>query len=488
MPKIMLVEDDNNLREIYGERLMAEGYDIVSANDGEEALALAVKEKPDLIVSDVMMPKISGFDMLDILRQTPETKNTKVVMMTALSQTEDKERADRLGADKYLVKSQVTLEDVARVVHDLLYGDAKTPEQAAPPDSPGSVTPTASEQNGTATQTPILEQPAIVSPPVADTPEVPETPVAPPTPVASEPIIIPTAPEPPQPVQPPIAPVAQTPDEPATDDTQDGTVASNNASPAPPAAKPFDDLFNESKIKDFTDSNEPQGQPINPITGSPVGPELSHTNSTTSATAISSSEEGDGIAQQIADFATEAAPSAETSDPTAPLVEPTEQELIHAKNSADEPEVSQPAIVGGMVGNTGPDVPPVRSSQDGAIEPASARKKVIQPPSDLTDSEPDINQLYEAEMRKEAADTPVVNPDAGSVLDAKKDSTNNPITNGAGVGPAPLETIDATQIAGVTIAGNESEIPGPTPKPAEPQPTAEEPSENSGPDPNQIAL
>ena len=71
MPKIMLVEDDNNLREIYGERLMAEGYDIVSANDGEEALALAVKEKPDLILSDVMMPKISGFDMLDILKTDP---------------------------------------------------------------------------------------------------------------------------------------------------------------------------------------------------------------------------------------------------------------------------------------------------------------------------------------------------------------------------------------------------------------------------------
>src|SRR5476649_1503962 len=98
MAKVMLVEDDNNLREIYEARLLAEGYDIVSASDGEEALALAVKEKPDLIVSDVMMPKISGFDMLDILRQTPETKNTKVVMMTALSQTEDKERADRLGA------------------------------------------------------------------------------------------------------------------------------------------------------------------------------------------------------------------------------------------------------------------------------------------------------------------------------------------------------------------------------------------------------
>ncbi len=110
MPKIMLVEDDNNLREIYGERLVAEGYEIVSAADGEEALAVAVKEKPDLIIADVMMPKISGFDMLDILRQSPETRDTKVIMMTALSQAEDKNRASALGADKYLVKSQVTLE------------------------------------------------------------------------------------------------------------------------------------------------------------------------------------------------------------------------------------------------------------------------------------------------------------------------------------------------------------------------------------------
>ena len=68
MAKVMLVEDDNNLREIYEARLLAEGYEIVTARDGEEALAIAVKERPDLIISDVMMPKISGFDVLDILR------------------------------------------------------------------------------------------------------------------------------------------------------------------------------------------------------------------------------------------------------------------------------------------------------------------------------------------------------------------------------------------------------------------------------------
>ena len=85
MSKIMLVEDDNNLREIYEARLLAEGYDIVSAKDGEEALALAVKEKPDLIITDVMMPKISGFDMLDILRSTPETKSSSTTSSSSLS-------------------------------------------------------------------------------------------------------------------------------------------------------------------------------------------------------------------------------------------------------------------------------------------------------------------------------------------------------------------------------------------------------------------
>ena len=119
MTKILLVEDDSNLREIYGARLEAEGYQILSAGDGEEALAIAVREHPDLIISDVMMPKISGFDMLDILRSTPETQNVKVIMMTALSQEEDKQRGKDLGADHYIVKSQVTLDDVVSIVNEV---------------------------------------------------------------------------------------------------------------------------------------------------------------------------------------------------------------------------------------------------------------------------------------------------------------------------------------------------------------------------------
>ncbi len=120
MSKIMLVEDDNSLREIYSIRLTAEGYTIVSAGDGEEALAVAVRERPDLVISDVMMPKISGFDMLDILRSTPETKDIKVIMMTALSSEDQRIRGENLGADRYLVKSQVGIEDVVNAVHDVL--------------------------------------------------------------------------------------------------------------------------------------------------------------------------------------------------------------------------------------------------------------------------------------------------------------------------------------------------------------------------------
>ncbi len=119
MTKLMLVEDDKGLREIYSIRLTAEGYEVVLASDGEEALATAVKEQPDLILSDVMMPKISGFDMLDILRSTPETKDVKVIMMTALSSEDQRLRGESLGADKYLVKSQVGIEDVVNAVHEL---------------------------------------------------------------------------------------------------------------------------------------------------------------------------------------------------------------------------------------------------------------------------------------------------------------------------------------------------------------------------------
>lgn len=118
--KILLVEDDKALANVYISRLQLEGFDVRHVLNGEEALSTAIEYKPDLIVLDAMMPKISGFDVLDILRNTPQTANVRIVMLTALSQTKDRERAEQLGVDEYLVKSQVVIGDVvARIKHHL---------------------------------------------------------------------------------------------------------------------------------------------------------------------------------------------------------------------------------------------------------------------------------------------------------------------------------------------------------------------------------
>lgn len=174
MTKIMLVEDDKSLREIYGVRLLAEGYDIVSAGDGEEALAMAIKERPVLIVTDVMMPRISGFDMLDILRSTTETKNIKVIMMTALSSEDQRKHGEQLGADRYLVKSQVGIEDVVRVVHEVL-GDSPAPAAPAP------ATATAAPQNPVSAAT-APAAPAAPAQPAAAPVQLQRPTVAPPRP------------------------------------------------------------------------------------------------------------------------------------------------------------------------------------------------------------------------------------------------------------------------------------------------------------------
>ena len=118
--KILLVEDENALASVYETRLVAEGFDVKRVPNGEDALAAAVAYKPDLILLDVMMPKVSGFDVLDILRNTPETANVKIIMLTALSQENDLAKAKSLGVDDYLVKSQVVIADVMAKIKHLL--------------------------------------------------------------------------------------------------------------------------------------------------------------------------------------------------------------------------------------------------------------------------------------------------------------------------------------------------------------------------------
>ncbi len=168
MAKVLLVEDDNNLREIFEMRLQAEGYQTVTASDGEQALATAVKDKPDLIIADVMMPKLSGFEMLETLRSRPEMQSVKVIMMTALGAPEDIAKGEKLGVTKYLVKSQVTLEDFVRVVRDVLPPDQSTGQAASPVGQP------------------IADEPATASVPPTSTP-APQAPSPPLNPMATPP-------------------------------------------------------------------------------------------------------------------------------------------------------------------------------------------------------------------------------------------------------------------------------------------------------------
>lgn len=249
MTKIMLVEDDKSLREIYGVRLLAEGYDIVSAGDGEEALAVAIKERPQLVISDVMMPKISGFDMLDILRSTTETKNTKVIMMTALSSEEQRQRGESLGADRYLVKSQVGIEDVVRTVHEVL-GDKQAPAPApAAPAAPAPAPPAA-------TPTPMPSP----TPPTASPPVQPPQPVVPPNPA-------PTAPAPYPPVQPPQpAPPIQPPINQPGAMPQPNDVPPTAPAPAgPPSPVSDTDTPKPASLKNrvIQPINDPAAEPVN---------------------------------------------------------------------------------------------------------------------------------------------------------------------------------------------------------------------------------
>jgi len=257
MTKLLLVEDDNNLREIYEARLQAEGYTIVSAHDGEEALVVAKAEKPDLIISDVMMPKISGFEMLDILRNTDGLQDVKVIMLTALGQSDDQQRADRLGADRYLVKSQVTLEDIVKVAHELL-GDSGA--AAAPADATASPT-----TDTAATTVPAPAPGPSATPPTTDPAPVLEPAAAPPAdPVVTAPPVVEPAPIP-EPVlaEPPAADPA-----PASDPTNASDTATTDAEPTA-----NEEATVEAQIEDFV-ANTSAAAPAEPPATDPTAVEV----------------------------------------------------------------------------------------------------------------------------------------------------------------------------------------------------------------------
>lgn len=342
MAKILLVEDDNNLREIYEARLMAEGYEIVSARDGEEALAVAMKEKPDLVISDVMMPKISGFDMLDILRTTEETKNVKIIMMTALSQAEDKERAEKLGADRYLVKSQVTLEDVAKVAKDVLEGgsSSETPAAPAPVDSNSATTPAPTdapsglvepvtnpnEEKAIAQQIESMMAQSTPAPSDAAAPLAPTDPVT----VVSEPAA--------------AASIATSDDE--------TPFAASTTVPEPPVATepasmpmPVVDPAAPSTTTDTAEETQPRRDVMEEITRKVIQPinDMSSDNAA-KLDALAAAEEQNAPVVPAPEPAAMVTPSVVPApEPTAPVIDEPSTEVASAPASTDTPSMPSPA-------------------------------------------------------------------------------------------------------------------------------------------------
>ena len=122
--KILVVDDEPNIVRTVGDRLKMRGYDVVTATDGEEGIEVALAEKPDLILLDMVMPKLDGNAALDRLRQMEETRHIPVFMLTAMSQAEDVTRATAAGAVNYVVKP-FDLVALLEKIEDVLSGIRK---------------------------------------------------------------------------------------------------------------------------------------------------------------------------------------------------------------------------------------------------------------------------------------------------------------------------------------------------------------------------
>lgn len=118
--KILVVDDDKGLCQLYKLTLEQEGYEVYVANQGDQALSKALEVKPDLILLDIMMPMIHGLNVLDILKATPETQGLKVIVMSALSDDDTKNKAKEFGAIDYIVKSQSTISEVMQRIAKVL--------------------------------------------------------------------------------------------------------------------------------------------------------------------------------------------------------------------------------------------------------------------------------------------------------------------------------------------------------------------------------
>ena len=120
--KILLVEDDPFLLSMYATKFELEGFEVVSADDGEKGLALALEAKPDIILLDILMPKMNGFEVLQELKADDRTRDIPVILLTNLNQKEEVERALELGAVDYLIKAHFMPSEVVAKIKKVIEG------------------------------------------------------------------------------------------------------------------------------------------------------------------------------------------------------------------------------------------------------------------------------------------------------------------------------------------------------------------------------
>ena len=120
MTKIVVADDDRMFRKAAETTLRRQGYAVTTASDGEEALQLIRSERPDIIVLDLIMPKLQGFDVLQVLKQDSITAAIPVIVLSSLTQEQDKQEALDLGAVAYFNKTTFSLGELVRQVETTL--------------------------------------------------------------------------------------------------------------------------------------------------------------------------------------------------------------------------------------------------------------------------------------------------------------------------------------------------------------------------------
>jgi len=120
MKTILIIEDESALQKTLGETLSQEGYEVLSALNGQDGLQLAQSKKPDLVLLDLILPKLHGFDVLKRMKGDPKTKAIPVIVLTNLEGIEDIEKALELGATTYLVKANYSLNELTTKIKQVL--------------------------------------------------------------------------------------------------------------------------------------------------------------------------------------------------------------------------------------------------------------------------------------------------------------------------------------------------------------------------------